>query len=87
VEDIQKNPNAFVLLGYEEGVFDKDYVEVEATVSLSHDPELIDRAWNSYMDDLFTGKDDPNILVLKLNPNKVTLKEKKTTKVHQLIFK
>lgn len=77
VEDIEKNPNAFVLLGYEEGIFDKDYVEIEATVSESQDPELINRAWNDYMDESYTGKDDPNILVLKLNPDKVTLKEKK----------
>lgn len=79
-DDIEKNPNAFVLLGYEEGMFDKDYVEIEATVSTTQDPELIDRAWNSYMDDQYTGKDDPNILVLKLTPVKVTLEEKKAGK-------
>ncbi|PRY82962.1 pyridoxamine 5'-phosphate oxidase family protein [Alkalibacterium olivapovliticus] len=45
VEDIEKNSNAFVLLGYEEGIFDKDYVEIQATVSTTQDPELIDRAW------------------------------------------
>lgn len=80
VEDIEKNANAFVLLGYEEGVFDKDFVEIEATVSTTQDPDLIDRAWNSYMDDNYTGKDDPNILVLKLTPTKVTLEEKKAGK-------
>lgn len=80
VEDIEKNSNAFVLLGYEEGIFDKDYVEIQATVSTTQDPELIDRAWNSYMEDSYTGKDDPNILVLKLTPVKVTLEEKKAGK-------
>ena len=33
VEDLEKNSNVFVLLGYEEGIFDKDYVEVEGEVS------------------------------------------------------
>lgn len=80
VEDIEKNANAFVLLGYEEGILDKDYVEIEATVSTTQNPELIDRAWNDYMEESYTGKDDPNILVLKLTPNKVTLKEKKDNK-------
>lgn len=77
VEDIEANNHAFVLIGYEEGVFDKDYLEIEATVSLTQDQDLIDRAWNDYMDDTYKGKDDPNILVLKLTPQKVTLKLKK----------
>lgn len=77
VEDIEANNHAFVLIGYEEGVFDKNYLEIEATVSMTQDPDLIDRAWNDYMDDTYKGKDDPNILVLKLTPQKVTLKLKK----------
>ncbi|TVP93530.1 pyridoxamine 5'-phosphate oxidase family protein [Alkalibacterium sp.] len=80
VEDIEENPHAFILLGYEEGILDKDYVEIEATVSTTQDPELIDRAWNDYMDDQYSGKDDPNILVLKLSPVSVTMKEKKGEK-------
>lgn len=86
VDDIEKNDNAFVLLGYEEGILDKDYVEIEATVSTTQDPELIDRAWNDYMEDSYTGKDDPNILVLKLTPTKVTLKEKKENKSTPVSF-
>ncbi|EXJ24088.1 General stress protein 26 [Alkalibacterium sp. AK22] len=80
VEDVEENPHAFVLLGYEEGILDKDFVEIEAQVSLSQDSKLIDRAWNDYMDDIYSGKDDPNILVLKLTPLNVTLKEKKGEK-------
>ena len=80
VEDIEANNHAFVLIGYEEGVFDKNYLEIEATVSMTQDPDLIDRAWNDYMDDTYKGKDDPNILVLKLTPQKVTLKLKKDDK-------
>lgn len=80
VEDIEDNPHAFILLGYEEGLFDNDYVEIEATVSTTQDAELIDHAWNDYMDDQYSGKDDPNILVLKLSPVSVTLKEKKGEK-------
>lgn len=80
VEDIEENPHAFILLGYTEGVFDKDYVEIEATVSTTQDAKLIDHAWNDYMDDQYSGKDDPNILVLKLSPVSVTLKEKKGEK-------
>lgn len=80
VEDIEENAHAFILLGYEDGILDKDYVEIEATVSTTQDPELIDRAWNDYMDDQYSGKDDPNILVLKLSPVSVTMKEKKGEK-------
>ncbi|GAB2491726.1 pyridoxamine 5'-phosphate oxidase family protein [Alkalibacterium psychrotolerans] len=80
VEDIEENPHAFILLGYTEGVFDKDYVEIEAKVSTTQDSEIIDHAWNDYMDNQYSGKDDPNILVLKLSPISVTLKENKGEK-------
>lgn len=80
MEDIEHNPHAFILLGYEGGLLDKDYVEIEATVSTSYNSELIERAWNDYMDNQYSGKDDPNILVLRMSPLKVTLKEKKGEK-------
>lgn len=86
VEDIEANNHAFVLIGYEEGVFDKDYLEIEATVSLTQERDLIERAWNDYMDDTYKGKDDPNILVLKLTPQKVTLKLKKDDKSVKVDF-
>lgn len=84
VEDLESNPNVFVLLGYEEGMFDKDYVEVEGTVSMVKNQEIIDKAWNDYMDDQYSSKEDPNILVLEIKPNAINVKNKKGNQVEEV---
>src|SRR5690554_861935 len=84
VEDIEANPNAFVLLGYEEGLLNKNFVEIEAKVSMTDDQSLIDHLWSSYMNAIFDGKDDPNILILKLTPEKVSLRGTKNTEVESI---
>ena len=84
VEDIEANPNAFVLLGYEEGLLNKNFVEIEAKVSMTDNQSLIDHLWSSYMNTIFDGKDDPNILILKLTPEKVSLRGTKNTEVESI---
>lgn len=84
VEDIEANPNAFVLLGYEEGLLNKNFVEIEAKVSMTDNQSLIDHLWSSYMNAIFDGKDDPNILILKLTPEKVSLRGTKNTEVESI---
>lgn len=84
VEDIEANPNAFVLLGYEEGLLNKNFVEIEAKVSMTDNQSLIDHLWSSYMNAIFDGKDDPNILILKLTPEKVSLRGTKNTEVEPI---
>ena len=84
VEDIEANPNAFVLLGYEEGLLNKNFVEIEAEVSMTDNQSLIDHLWSSYMNAIFDGKDDPNILILKLTPEKVSLRGTKNTEVESI---
>ena len=84
VEDIEANPNAFILLGYEEGLLNKNFVEIEAKVSMTDNQSLIDHLWSSYMNAIFDGKDDPNILILKLTPEKVSLRGTKNTEIEAI---
>ncbi|GEL68181.1 pyridoxamine 5'-phosphate oxidase family protein [Marinilactibacillus psychrotolerans] len=86
VEDLEKNSNVFVLLGYEEGIFDKDYVEVEGEVSMVKNQEIIEKSWNDYMDDQYASKEDPNILVLEIKPTKINVKSKKGKEVEEIIL-
>lgn len=74
VKELEENPNAFVLLGYEEGLLNKDYVEIEGKLSLTDDQSLIDHLWSAYMNVIFDGKDDPNILILQLKPETARLR-------------
>lgn len=84
VEDVESHPHAFVLLGYEEGLFNKKFVEIEADVTLSEDNSLIEHLWNSAMNVIFDGKDDPNMMILKLTPKKVTLRGTKNAEVESV---
>lgn len=81
VEEIKENPNAFVLLGYEEGILNKDYVEIEGKLSLTEDQSLIEHLWSSYMNLIFDGKEDPNIMILQLKPDTVRLRGTKNDEV------
>ena len=74
VEEIKENPNAFVLLGYEEGLLNKDYVEIEGELTLTEDQSLIEHLWSPYMNLIFDSKEDSNIIVLQLKPETVRLR-------------
>lgn len=84
VDEIKANPYAYVILGYEEGLFNKNFVEIEAEVSISEDKELIDYLWKPAMNAVFDGKDDPNILVLKLTPKYVIVRGTKNAEVESV---
>lgn len=84
VEEIEANPHAYVLLGYEEGLFNKNFVEIEAEVSLTDDDSLIEHLWSLPMNAVFDGKDDPDILVLKLTPKHVYLRGTKNQEVEAI---
>lgn len=84
VEDIEANPHAHVLLGYEEGLFNKNFVEIEAEVSLSEDDSLIEHLWSAPMNAVFEDKDDPNILILKMTPKNVSIRGTKNQEVESI---
>lgn len=84
VEDIEANPHAFILLGYEEGLLNKNFVEIEAKASITDNQDLIEHLWTAPMNAVFDGKDDPNILIVKLEPSKVSLRGTKNTEVESV---
>ena len=81
VEDLKENPNTFVLLGYDTGLLNNQYVEIEGKTSLTDDQSLIEHLWSPYMNLIFDGKDDPNILILQIQPETVSLKGTKDAEV------
>ena len=84
VDEIESNPYAHVLLGYEEGLFNKNFVEIEAEVAITEDDSLIEHLWMAPMNAVFEGKDDPNIMVLKLTPKKVLVRGTKNQEVEAI---
>ncbi|UQZ34503.1 general stress protein [Paenibacillus sp. PK3_47] len=70
VEELKDNPNAFLLLGYEEGG-GKDVLEIEATVAVTKDEGLRSKVWNESLEKWFAGPDDPDYVILELTPSRI----------------
>lgn len=77
VDELEENPNAHILLGYEgEGVGDA-FLEIEGQMGMHDDPGMIDKVWNDHLKGWFTGPDDPNLLILAIKPSRVRIINKK----------
>ncbi|MGX9291930.1 pyridoxamine 5'-phosphate oxidase family protein [Bacillus sp. A015] len=70
-DEIEKNPNVHILIGYSGEGFGDTYAEIAGTATLTNDPELIDRLWSEEMEKWFKGKDDPNLVILKIDPTSI----------------
>ena len=84
VAQVDEDPDGFVLLGYEEGLLNKQYVEIQAKISTTDDQSLIDHLWSAYMNVIFDGKDDPNILILQIKPEQIHLRNTKDDEVMKI---
>ncbi len=76
-EEIEENPYTHILLGYEGEGFGDEYVEYEGKVTITDSPELKKELWNSHMKDWFEGPDDPDYVVLEIEPLQISLLNKK----------
>ncbi|MCM3037403.1 pyridoxamine 5'-phosphate oxidase family protein [Bacillus pumilus] len=70
-DEIEKNPNVHILIGYSGEGFGDTYAEIAGTATLTDDPELIDRLWSEEMEKWFKGKGDPNLVILKIDPTSI----------------
>ncbi|MCD2138745.1 pyridoxamine 5'-phosphate oxidase family protein [Salinicoccus halitifaciens] len=70
VDEIEKNPNTHVLLGYEETSNDS-FLEVDGKVEIVEDQETLDHLWENQDKTYFDSKDDPDFIVLKIEPESI----------------
>ncbi|PTL38257.1 pyridoxamine 5'-phosphate oxidase family protein [Alkalicoccus saliphilus] len=84
VEEIDKNSNVHVLLGYQGEGFGDEYVEVTGTASIRDDKELIEDLWTDELDNWFDGKDDPKLIFLEIKPEYVRLMNGRGEPPHSL---
>ncbi|WP_261134857.1 pyridoxamine 5'-phosphate oxidase family protein [Bacillus sp. Marseille-Q3570] len=67
-EEIDENPNVHILLGYNGDGLGDAYVEVEGKAVIKKDGGLKEKLWTSHMEKWFEGPDDPNYIVLEIQP-------------------
>ncbi|WP_430787589.1 pyridoxamine 5'-phosphate oxidase family protein [Virgibacillus flavescens] len=76
-DEIKTNPYTHILLGYDGDGFGDDYVEYEGKVTINDSAELKKKMWNDHMKSWFDGPEDPNFIVLEIEPIQINLMNKK----------
>ncbi|ASN06469.1 pyridoxamine 5'-phosphate oxidase family protein [Virgibacillus necropolis] len=77
-DEVETNPFTHILLGYEGKGYGDDYVEYEGKVSISDSKEMKKQLWNENMELWFDGPNDPNYIVLEIEPIQISLMNKKS---------
>lgn len=68
VDELSKNPNTHILIGYDGKGFGDEYLAIEGKVEISSDEGMREKVWNKMMRFWFNGPDDPKMVVLKITP-------------------
>ncbi|KOO42857.1 pyridoxamine 5'-phosphate oxidase family protein [Priestia koreensis] len=76
-DEIEKNPNVHILLGYNGEGYGDLYVEVEGTASVEESEDLKKKLWQDNFDEWFDGPNDPHYVVLKIKPSSIRLMNSK----------
>ena len=77
VEELQKNPNTHILIGYDGKGFGDSFLEIEGTVIESDDESLKEKVWNKALEGWFDGPEDPSLLILKITPTQIRVMNNK----------
>ncbi|WP_398577577.1 pyridoxamine 5'-phosphate oxidase family protein [Staphylococcus warneri] len=72
VEEIEDNPYAYILLGYNETT-NHSFVEIDATIEVVKDQKVIDWLWETQDKSFFDSNKDPELCVLKVIPKSIKL--------------
>ncbi|MBP1970210.1 general stress protein 26 [Virgibacillus natechei] len=85
-EETEANPFTHILLGYEGEGFGDEYVEYEGKVSLNNSEELKKELWNDKMKLYFDGPEDPELVLLEINPTAIRVMNKQGEAPKELEF-
>ncbi|MDF9762672.1 general stress protein 26 [Peribacillus simplex] len=73
IDEIEKNPNVHILIGYENEGLGDSYLEILGTSKISDSQELKDKLWNESFENWFDSPNDPNYLILQIKPESIRL--------------
>lgn len=72
VDEIEDNPHAYILLGYNETT-NNSFVEIDAQIEVVKDQKVIDWLWETQDKTFFDSKQDTELCVLKVIPKSIKL--------------
>jgi general stress protein 26 len=73
IDEIEKNPNVHILIGYDNEGLGDSYLEISGTSKINDSQELKDKLWNESFEKWFQGPKDPNYLILQIKPESIRL--------------
>ncbi|TLS35730.1 pyridoxamine 5'-phosphate oxidase family protein [Pseudalkalibacillus caeni] len=73
VNDIKKNDDVHILLGYEGQGWGDTYLEIEAKANIGDSKEIKEKVWNEELSKWFEGPEDPRLIILELKPTAIRL--------------
>ena len=76
VDELEDNPHTHILLGYDGEGYGDAFVEYSGRVTISDDEGLKEKIWNDHMKKWFDGPEDPNLVILKIEPTAIRLMNK-----------
>jgi len=87
VDELESNPNTHILIGYDGEGFGDVYLEIMGTVTISDEESFKKKIWNDHMKPWFTGPEDPELVILKVEPDSMRLMNKKGEEPQDIQFK
>jgi len=73
VHELEKNPSASVLLGYEDKGLNDSYIEVSGKTIINQSQDLKQQFWDDSFNKWFAGPDDPNYVLLEVQPETIRI--------------
>lgn len=73
VEELENNPSASVLLGYEEKGLSDSYIEVSGMSRINQSQELKQQFWDDSFTKWFSGPEDSNYVLLEIQPETIRI--------------
>ncbi|MFP3121559.1 pyridoxamine 5'-phosphate oxidase family protein [Ectobacillus funiculus] len=71
VDDIKENNNVHVLIGNEGKIWGEEFIEIEADAYLEDSAQLKQEFWNDSLNKWLDGPEDPNYILLRLEPKHI----------------
>lgn len=71
VDDIKENNNVHVLIGNNGKSWGEEFIEVEADAYLEDSAQLKKQFWNDSLNKWLDGPEDPNYILLRLEPKNI----------------
>ncbi|ANK38776.1 MULTISPECIES: pyridoxamine 5'-phosphate oxidase family protein [Staphylococcus] len=84
IDEIESNPRAHILIGYDD-TNNRSFLEIDATLSIAQDQETIDWLWQNQDKSFFDNKTDPELCVVKAQPQSIKIMNDKTLDEPQTI--